>query len=287
MRAEDKVEDKSLVLSDPRGVTPGSSSLARRGLNLIQSDRTIRLALKSPQVVFNSLGMTFRLIPAGEFIMGESKSAHTCHLPCHRVKISQPFYLGTHLVTQAQWEAVMGSNPSHFQGRPEHPVERVSWNDVQQFLRQLTEREHMGPYRLPTEAEWEYACRAGSTPFYSCDEEADQLQDYGWYGGSTESTQPVGQKWPNAWGLHDMWGNVWEWCHDGRRPYTGETVVDPMGPTAAGADRAIRGGSWNSPAHGVRERCGFAPDTRYGHIGFRCVRSVPGKSSAERVMPEG
>jgi formylglycine-generating enzyme required for sulfatase activity len=166
------------------------------------------------------------------------------------------------------------------------PIDKTR-NHLQQFLRQLTERENMGPYRLPTEAEWEYACRAGSTPFYSCDEEADPLQDYGWYGGSTESTQPVGQKWPNAWGLHDMWGNVWEWCHDGRRPYTGETVVDPMGPTAAGADRAIRGGSWNSPAHGVRERCGFAPDTRYGHIGFRCVRPVPGKSSAERVMPEG
>jgi formylglycine-generating enzyme required for sulfatase activity len=285
--AEENVEDKSLILSDPRGVTTPSSNLARRGLNLIQSDRMISLTLKSPQVVFNSLGMAFSLIPAGEFIMGESKSALTCQLPCHRVKISQPFYLATHLVTQAQWEAVMGSNPSHFQGRSEHPVERVSWTDVQQFLRRLTDREHMGTYRLPTEAEWEYACRAGSTTSYFCGEEADQLQDYSWYGGSTESTQPVGRKWPNAWGLHDMWGNVWEWCHDGRRTYTGDGVVDPMGPTEAGADRAIRGGSWNSPAHGMRERCGFAPDTRYGHIGFRCARSVPSTSSAERVMPDG
>ena len=276
MRAEDNVEDKSLVLSDPRGVTTGSSSLARRGLNLIQSESTISLALKSPQVVFNRLGMAFVRIPAGEFIMGESKSALTVNRPCHRVKISQPFYLGRHLVTQAQWEAVMGSNPSHFQGRPEHPVERVSWDDIQAFLRQLNEREAIGPYRLPTEAEWEYACRSGSTTPYSLGEEADQLKDYSWYGGSTESTQPVGHKWPNAWGLHDMLGNVWEWCHDGRRTYTVDAVVDPMGPTGAGADRAIRGGSWNSAAHGVRERCGFAPDTRYGHIGFRCLRSVPG-----------
>lgn len=276
MNAEDKSEEKSLILSDTRGVMTPSSSLVKRGLTLIQLASKTGLVLKSPQVVFNRLGMAFILIPAGEFIMGDSKSARPLKHPCHRVEISQPFYLGMHPVTQAQWEAVMGGNPSHFKGNPEHPVERVSWHDIQQFLRQLNERKDIGTYRLPTEAEWEYACRAGSTT-YDFGEDADQLKDYSWYGGSTASTQPVGQKLPNAWGLHDMLGNVWEWCHDGRRQYTMDAVVDPIGPTESGSDRVIRGGSWNSPAHGVRDRFGFDPGSRYGHIGFRCLSSVTGK----------
>ena len=273
MSADDKVAETNLIVSETRGVTTRSSSLAKRGLNLIQSESQMSQKLKRPQVVFNRLGMAFRLIPAGEFIMGGPQSALTGHGPCHRVHISQSFYLGSHLVTQGQWEAVMGRNPSHFKGGPEHPVERVSWDDVQQFLQRLNEREATGTYRLPSEAEWEYACRAGSTTAYYLGEDVDQLDAYGWYGGKMESTQPVGQKLPNAWGLHDLLGNVWEWCHDGRRTYTVAAVVDPMGPTEAGAERAIRGGSWNSPAHGVRERCAFAPDARYGHIGFRCLRA--------------
>jgi formylglycine-generating enzyme required for sulfatase activity len=254
-----------------------SSSLVDRGLNLAQFGSEIGVELESPKVVFNRLGMAFIRIPAGAFTMGNAKSALTCHLPCHRVKISQPFDLGMHLVTQAQWEAVMGNNPSHFKGYPEHPVERVSWDDIQQFLHRLNEHEAFGTYRLPTEAQWEYACRAGSTSSYRLDEDTDQLQDYAWYGGRAASTQPVGQKLPNAWGLHDMLGNVWEWCHDGCRQSTVDEVLDPIGPTEADADRVIRGGSWNSPAHAVHERFGFAPGSRYGHIGFRCLRSEPGR----------
>ena len=275
MSADDKPEETSLILSNARGVMTPSSSLVNRGLNLAQFGSEIGVELESPKVVFNRLGMAFIRIPAGEFMMGAEKSALTCHLPCHRVKISQPFYLGMHLVTQAQWEAVMGSNPSHFKGQLERPVERVSWDDIQEFLHQLNEREALGAYRLPTEAQWEYACQAGSTSGYGLNEDADQLQDYAWYGGSTASPQPVGQKLPNAWGLHDMLGNVWEWCHDGRRQYTVDEMVDPIGPAEAGADRVIRGGSWNSPAHAVYERFEFAPDSRYGHIGFRCLRSGP------------
>ncbi len=285
MSAEDPSAEQSLMLSVTRGATTCASRVVTRGLHLLQSAHQISRVLARPHVVENSLGMLFILIPEGEFLMGEATSTRPGHLPCHRVTISQPLYLGMYPVTQAQWEAVMGNNPSHVQGRPAHPVEQVSWDDVQQFLHQLNAREDLRTYRLPTEAEWDYACRAGAPPPDDSGDEVAQLTAYGWYGGSRESTQPVGHKLPNAWGVHDMVGNVWEWCHDGRRTSTVEAVVNPLGPTEAGADRVIRGGSWNTPAHGVGERFGFAPDSRYGHIGFRCARSVPSTEPAERVMP--
>ena len=158
----------------------------------------------------NSIGMEFMLIPAGTFMMGSEKG-YADEKPQHRVTISRPFYLGKYEVTQAQWEAVMGNNPSRFDGR-NNPVEQVSWEDVRVFIARLNAHEGHTRYRLPTEAEWEYAARAGSTSAYSFGDDAARLGQYAWYGdNSGKTTHPVGQKLPNAWGLHDMHGNVWEW----------------------------------------------------------------------------
>ena len=227
----------------------------------------------------NSISMEFVLIPAGTFMMGSLDSdteANENEKPAHRVTISQPFYLGKYPVTQAQWKAVMGGNPSHFSGlfrrKPNHPVENVSWDDVQAFMRKLNEREGGGDYRLPTEAQWEYACRAGTeTPRYHQDIDA-----IAWYTvNSSGQTHPVGQKLPNAWGLYDMLGNVYEWCHDGRQTYTSTSVIDPIGPTDAGARRVDRGGSGGDDARHVRAafRDGGVPGLRYGYLGFRCSSS--------------
>jgi formylglycine-generating enzyme required for sulfatase activity len=223
--------------------------------------------------------MEFVLIPAGTFMMGSLDSdteANEDEKPAHRVTISQPFHLGKYPVTQAQWKAVMGDNPSHFSGlfrrKPNHPVENVSWDDVQAFLRKLNEREGGGDYRLPTEAQWEYACRAGTeTPRYHQDIDA-----IAWYTvNSSGQTHPVGQKLPNAWGLYDMLGNVYEWCHDGRQTYTSTSVIDPIGPTDAGAERVLRGGSWSLVAQVVRAAYRFVydPGHRVADLGFRCASS--------------
>jgi formylglycine-generating enzyme required for sulfatase activity len=223
----------------------------------------------------NSIGMEFVLIPAGTFMMGSPDSdteARSNEKPAHRVAISQPFYLGRYPVTQAQWEAVMGNNPSRFRGNPNCPVENVSWNDVRTFLHKLTEREEGGDYRLPTEAQWEYACRAGTeTPRYYHDIDA-----IAWHtGNSNAQPQPVGQKLPNAWGLYDMLGNVSEWCHNGWQTYTVDAAVDPMGPTDVGATRVIRGGGWVFSALIVRaaSRFRFDPGNRFDFLGFRCACS--------------
>ncbi len=222
----------------------------------------------------NSIGMEFVLIPAGTFMMGSPDSdteAHKNEKPAHRVTISQPFYLGKYPVTQAQWEAVMGNNPGVFTGDPNRPVEYVSWNEVQEFLHMLNEREGGGDYRLPTEAQWEYACRGGTeTPRYHADVNA-----IAWYeGNSNRQTHPVGQKLPNAWGLYDMLGNVHEWCHEGRQNYTADAVIDPIGPTAS-AVRVLRGGSWNYSAQFVRAAFRYRPlpGYRFVNLGFRCASS--------------
>jgi formylglycine-generating enzyme required for sulfatase activity len=229
-----------------------------------------------PKTWTNSIGMEFMLIPAGTFLMGSPDSyreANDNEKPVHQVTISQVFYLGKYPVTQAQWEAIMGDeNPSQFKHDPTRPVERVSWHGALAFLRKLTEREGGGDYRLPTEAQWEYACRAGTkTPRYHPDCNA-----IAWYDGDSNGySQPVGQKLPNAWGLHDMLGNVYEWCLDGRRQYTAAAAVDPIGPTDAGANRVIRGGSWDHSARFVRAalRDWYPPDTRSNSLGFRCACS--------------
>lgn len=214
--------------------------------------------------------MELILIPAGHFMMGDNQK--------RRVDISQPFYLGKYAVTQTQWEAVMGNNPSHFKG-PDRPVENISWEDAQVFIQKLNEREGVSHYRLPTEAQWEYACRAGSITVYYFGNDATKLGDYAWYdANSGHSTHPVGQLQPNAWGLYDMHGNVREWCQDWYDANLVSAAVDPQG-LSTGADRVIRGGSWSLSAWRVRSTCRGAerPAFRYVNLGFRCSSSVPSK----------
>jgi len=183
--------------------------------------------------------------------------------------------VGVYEVTQEQYQRVMGSNPSNFKGA-NLPVEEVSWNDAQEFCRKLSQQEGKA-YRLPTEAEWEYACRAGSgTRFHFGDDES-QLGEYAWYENNSESqTHPVGTKRPNAFGLFDMHGSVWEWCSDGydESYYKNSPVDDPQGPSA-GDVRVLRGGSWYGWPGDSRSalRLRGTPDGRISSVGFRVART--------------
>ncbi len=220
-------------------------------------------------------------IPAGTFTMGSPSTESgrdSDEGPQHQVTITKDFYLGKYEVTQAQWEAVMGSNPSSSYGvRPNYPVYNVSWNDCQSYIEKLNQM-GQGTFRLPTEAEWEYACRAGTqTRFYWGDDPNEtQIKDYAWYDGnnSPSGTKEVGLKIPNAFGLYDMSGNVWEWCSDWYGSYPSGSVVDPVGPYS-GSHRVNRGGDWGSNAQACRSasRGGHSPDGRASRIGFRLLRS--------------
>jgi formylglycine-generating enzyme required for sulfatase activity len=223
----------------------------------------------------NSIGMELVRIPAGEFMMG-SDADRPDEKPLHQVTISKPFYLGKYEVTQAQWQEVMGTNPSHFKGDPSRPVERVSWIMVQEFISKLNAREGHTLYRLPTEAEWEYAARAGATTKYHFGDDDASLEQYAWYNKNDKgTTHPVGQLKPNAWGLYDMMGNVWEWVQDWRGPYAAGQQVDPQGP-ATGNARGYRGGGWGYPP--VRCRVAFrsydSPNYIYGTHGFRLAMTA-------------
>ena len=226
------------------------------------------------------------LIPAGEFLMGSpdsDKDAFDGEHPQHRVRITKPFYLGKYPVTQEQWQAVMGNNPSYFKG-PKNPVEQVSWDDCQEFLKKLNAKlgslhpgnlpEGAGEFRLPTEAQWEYACRAGSTTRYCFGDDESTLGDYAWYNANSGSTtHPVGEKKPNAWGLCDMHGNVWQWCRDWYGGYADSGTDDPTGP-ATGSYRVLRGGGWSGGAGFCRSagRGGYSPVIRCRDLGFRVSR---------------
>jgi formylglycine-generating enzyme required for sulfatase activity len=226
--------------------------------------------------------MDLILIPAGSFMMGSpdsDKDAMDSEKPQHRVRITKPFYLGKHLVTQKQWETVMGSNPSYFKG-PKNPVENVSWDDCQEFLKKLNAKSGPGggKFQLPTEAQWEYACRAGSTTRYCFGDKESGLGDYAWYGeNSGGKTHPVGEKKPNAWGLYDMHGNVWEWCQDWYDGgyYAKSPTDDPTGPTT-GAYRVNRGGLWFIDAKSCRSasRVILRAGRRFFNLGLR-VSQVP------------
>jgi formylglycine-generating enzyme required for sulfatase activity len=235
-----------------------------------------------PQVkkeLTNSLGMQFRLIPAGTFMRGSgiAEDGDEDERPQHQVTLSQPFYLQTTPVTQGQWKRLMGENPSFFQECGEDcPVENVSWNDAQEFIKKLNQIEKTDQYRLPTEAQWEYACRAGSTQSYCFGDREAELGQYAWYAANSQkSPHPVGRLKPNAWGLYDMHGNVYEWCQDWYEEYPTGPVTDPKGPSA-GKYRVLRGGSWDGEAGDVRStyRHRLTPGYRYGHEGFRVARGL-------------
>jgi formylglycine-generating enzyme required for sulfatase activity len=224
----------------------------------------------------------FVLIPAGSFQMGDEKGKSN-EKPVHKVNITKPFYLGKYEVTQEQWQAVMGSNPSHFKG-PKNPVEQVSWDNCQAFLNKLNEKSRSGgvKFGLPTEAQWEYACRAGTTTQYSVGDDPAKLGDYAWWKENAEkTTHPVGQKKPNAWGLYDMHGNVFEWCADWYAAYSNSSVDDSTGPTS-GSDRVLRGGCWSFDAGLCRSAFRFigTPAFRFHILGFR-VASVPVDASGK------
>ena len=223
----------------------------------------------------NFIGMNFVRIPADEFMMGSEEADD--EKPVHKVKISKPFYLGTYPVTQAEWKEVMGNNPSQFKG-DDLPVEKVSWDDVQEFIEKLNEKEGTDKYRLPSEAEWEYACRAGTTTRYSFGDSESKLGDYAWYDDNSGSkTHPVGLKLPNRWGLYDMHGNVWEWTQDKwHRDYDGAPTDGSAGESGDGANRVLRGGSWGSSARGCRSasRYRVGPGYRRFILGFRLLEGT-------------
>ena len=202
--------------------------------------------------------MEFVLIHPGKFMMGSEKGWPDAK-PVHEVTITKPFYMGVYEVTQAQWKAVMGHNPSYFKG-DDLPVEQVSWQDCQRFLAKLKEKLGEGmTCRLPTEAQWEYACRAGSKTEYCFGDDAAKLGDYAWHAwNSKEKTHPVDRKKPNAWGLYDMHGNVWEWCQDwyDEGYYARSPAKDPKGPASA-EYRVLRGGSWHYTPDYARSACRY------------------------------
>jgi len=207
--------------------------------------------------------MDFCRIPAGTFLMGEQGTLH-------QVTLTKDFYLARYPVTQALWQAIMGNNPSHFKGE-NHPVDQVSWEDAQELITNLNERTGENLYRLPTEAEWEYACRSGSSETYCFGDDENLLGEYAWYNNNSEQkTHPVGEKKPNAWGLYDMHGNVWEWCQDWYGDYSQGSVTDPAG-LSSGVRRVFRGGSWFYGADycrsAIRFRC--SPGYSYIILGFR------------------
>ena len=221
------------------------------------------------------LGMEFVGIPAGSFVMGspEDEAGRYSNEVQHEVRISRGFWMGRYEVTQGEWEAVMGENPSYFGVCGARcPVEMVSWDDVQEFIRRLNERESGSgyEYRLPTEAEWEYAARAGTTGARH-----GELDEIAWYSGNSgDETHPVGEKRANAWGLHDMLGNVGEWTADWYGDYPTGSVTDPEGPDT-GSYRVFRGGGWSDFARLVRSalRYAYSPGGRSRNFGFRLVRT--------------
>jgi formylglycine-generating enzyme required for sulfatase activity len=222
----------------------------------------------------NSIGMKLAFIPAGTFTMGSppDERMRQDEERQRQVRISRPFRISVTEVTQAQWQAVMDMNRSAHQGE-DLPVENISWRDAVEFCQRLSEKEGKR-YRLPTEAEWEYACRAGVSGAFSPD--AD-LEEIAWFDdNSGGQSRPVGLKRPNAWGLYDMHGNVAEWCSDAYGPYEGDgEIVDPAGPEQ-GRGRVVRGGSWRGfpPSLRCAARSSAPESYQLPYIGFRVVKEL-------------
>ena len=284
-------------VTDPTGSSTGSSRVSRGG-SWNDSAQYCRVAnrggnnpgntgynlgfrlVRIPDV-YNTFGMKFNSISGGTFTMGDADST-----PIHNVTLTQPFYMQTTEVTQEQWKSILDKatsmsigtgdldeSPSGFQGN-KNPVEQVSWDDVKNFIEILNQLGE-GAYRLPTEAEWEYSCRSGSITKYANGDYVSDLEEMGWHSGnSEEATHPVAGKAPNAWGLFDMHGNVWEWCEDWYGSYPSEDVTDPTG-SSADTGRVVRGGSGYLGESACRSasRRWYTPDSPNYSLGFRLTRA--------------
>jgi formylglycine-generating enzyme required for sulfatase activity len=308
-------EDKKELISKNTSLAPLSTGLASRGLQVAR-----QMAQPSYGDFTNSIGMRLVLISKGKFQMGapiKEKNRWKDEVQ-HEVTISKDYYLSVTQVTQGQYEKVTGTNPSRFQGKKisadsdNHPVEQVSWEDVVEFCKKLSElpeeKKAGRVYRLPSEAEWEYACRAGSNTAYCFGNEKYSLSDYAWFAdNSSYQTHPVGEKKPNAWGLYDMHGNVWELCRDWYDYYIEGAVIDPSGPTVGrisydeyyyGANdssgvfdspyRVYRGGCCGSEAEFCRSACRYGEDPSEPRedLGFRVALSstsgIPKSTEADK-----
>ena len=262
-----------------RAVHPELSALAREVLQRA-GPKVVRPAIEAAGAplelrVDSRTGIAFIGIPAGEFDMGTAQGGYDDERPVHRVGISKPFLLGKYPVTNREYQRFLEANsgikpPQYWSNSqfndPQQPVVGVSWEDAQVFCQ-------WAGCRLPTEAEWEYACRAGNPGAYCFGDAEAELEQYAWYDkNSGRKTQPVGQKKPSQWGLYDMHGNVWEWCQDWFSDYAEKPVTDPTGPVE-GSSRVLRGGSWGGGPTYLRSayRDGLTPGSRGISIGFRCV----------------
>jgi formylglycine-generating enzyme required for sulfatase activity len=230
-----------------------------------------------------------RWIKPGEFMMGSpegEEGRRENESPAHLVRLTQGYWMADTQVTQELWMAIgTGNNPSKFNGES-NPVENVSWTDCQAWFEKLREHQESLQLGLPTEAQWEYACRAGSQSAYCVGDDPKELTKYGWFDKNAEdTTHPVKQLQPNGWGLYDMHGNVWECCSDWFGNYAASAQSDPTGP-ANGTTRVLRGGGWNSPARSLRSACryGFDPGLRNDGLGFRLLSSALGAEPSEGAM---
>jgi formylglycine-generating enzyme required for sulfatase activity len=253
------------------GATPGVIDAVREKAKAVEADRR-----RADRVAtMNRLKFEFVSIRPGEYSMGCSPNDALCdgdERPAHRVRITKGFDIGKYEVTQGMWEFIMGANPSNFKGA-ERPVEQVGWNEAQAFIAKLNQDADGYAYRLPTEAEWEYAARAGAAAF-----DQATLDRVAWYDQNSErQTRPVGQREANAWGLHDMLGNVWEWVGDwyNEQYFAVSPDMDPRGPSSD-IFRSLRGGSWTNLPRNVRvsSRVGDDPASRSASVGFRVVREL-------------
>jgi formylglycine-generating enzyme required for sulfatase activity len=255
----------------------------------VEEERKRKAEAPTPQQkITNTIGMEFVLIPAGSFIMGSPMSPkelaerfggenewYECEKPQHAVKIERPFYLQTTPVTQGQWQRAMGYNDSHFKDCGDDcPVENVSWADAHKFIEKINQAEKIKDYRLPSEAEWEYACRAGSKTEFFFGDDAERLGEFAWFGeNSGGRTHPVKKRSPNSWGLYDIHGNVWEWVEDDWHIYYKVDPADGRAWVSAsrGSARVLRGGGWNCLAHVCRSAARFssAHSDRREDAGFR------------------
>ena len=253
--------------------------VAASGTVTMNSNHT--LSVSAPRIeatykngVLTVKGVRYELasISAGTFQMGSNNGASD-EKPVHTVRISKRFWMGKTEVTQGVWQAVMGSNPSGFKKGDAYPVENVSWDDCQIFIQKLNQMVGGNAFRLPTEAEWEYACRAGTTG-----DRYGNIDAIAWYySNSGNTTHIVGQKQANAWGLNDTLGNVWEWCQDCYGAYSAGYQTDPTGP-ASGSYRVFRGGSWFNGAGAVRSAYRYrdTPGHRINDLGFRLASGSAG-----------